>query len=231
MTLIWDSHFSHSGKKMAAQITARDWVEVVFLPRYAPEPNPVEALWAHLKRVLEGRLFRSLEELERVINAHLRLACRRADLLRGFIDSVGLEPHPARQPHDQRSVLAMNDSGQVAVLAHATSGKAKQALNLIARTALGDLQGNASAPTAICQAPVPKIIDQQLAHHQARSWKDATAVFHTGVALSLIDVYSPASSRSFSLSQPGIYSGFRGKYFRSFVNALEVAKVKPGSSS
>ncbi|MFL1381838.1 transposase, partial [Nocardiopsis protaetiae] len=72
----------------------RDWVRVVFLPRYAPELNPVETLWAHLKRVLRSRLFRSLEDLEQVINAHLRLVRKRTDLLRGFIESVGLEPSP-----------------------------------------------------------------------------------------------------------------------------------------
>ncbi|OLT26853.1 hypothetical protein BJF83_20315 [Nocardiopsis sp. CNR-923] len=94
VVLIWDNHSSHSGKRMTAQITARDWVDVVFLPRYSPELNPVETLWAHLKRVLRSRLFRSLEELEQVINAHLRLVRRRTDLLRGFIDSVGLEPSP-----------------------------------------------------------------------------------------------------------------------------------------
>ncbi|WP_446725036.1 transposase [Nocardiopsis sp. N85] len=95
VVLIWDNHSSHSGKRMTAQITARDRVRVVFLPpRYAPELNPVETLWAHLKRVLRSRLFRSLEELEQVINAHLRLVRKRTDLLRGFIDSVGLEPSP-----------------------------------------------------------------------------------------------------------------------------------------
>ncbi|MFL1428673.1 MULTISPECIES: IS630 family transposase [unclassified Nocardiopsis] len=94
VVLIWDNHSSHSGKRMIAQITARDWVRVVFLPRYAPELNPVETLWAHLKRVLRSRLFRSLEDLERVINAHLRLVRKRTDLLRGFIESVGLEPSP-----------------------------------------------------------------------------------------------------------------------------------------
>ncbi|GHC69728.1 hypothetical protein GCM10007079_00560 [Nocardiopsis terrae] len=94
VVLIWNNHSSHSGKKMTAHLAERDWIQVVSLPRYAPELNPVETLWSHLKRVLRSRLFRSLEELEQVINAHLRLVRKRTDLLRGFIDSVGLESSP-----------------------------------------------------------------------------------------------------------------------------------------
>ncbi|OLT27009.1 hypothetical protein BJF83_19720 [Nocardiopsis sp. CNR-923] len=94
VVLIWDNHSSRSGKKMAAHLARRNWVRVVFLSRYSPELNPVQTLWAHLERVLRSRLFRSLEELEQVINAHLRPVRKRTDLLRGFIDSVGLEPSP-----------------------------------------------------------------------------------------------------------------------------------------
>ncbi|WP_455430055.1 IS630 family transposase [Nocardiopsis sinuspersici] len=94
VVLVWDNHSSHACKPMAAQIEARDWLNVVRLPRYAPELNPVESLWSHLKRMLRSRLFRSLDELEEVVNTHLRLVRKRPDLLRGFINSVGLEPSP-----------------------------------------------------------------------------------------------------------------------------------------
>jgi hypothetical protein len=34
---------------MADLIAARDWLTVCQLPPYAPELDPVEALWSHLK--------------------------------------------------------------------------------------------------------------------------------------------------------------------------------------
>ncbi|OOC55592.1 hypothetical protein NOSIN_18625 [Nocardiopsis sinuspersici] len=94
VVLVWDNHSLHTCKPMAVQVAARGWLNVVCLPRYAPELNPVESLWSHLKSVLRSRLFRNLEELKQVVNAHLRLVCQRPDLLRGFIDSVGLQPSP-----------------------------------------------------------------------------------------------------------------------------------------
>ncbi|MFD7998659.1 transposase [Streptomyces mirabilis] len=36
--------------KTLVVMAGRDWLTVVLLPGYAPELNPVEGLWAHIKR-------------------------------------------------------------------------------------------------------------------------------------------------------------------------------------
>jgi transposase len=51
-TLLWDGLPAHRSKAMAAWLRRqRSWLVVEPLPGYAPDLNPVEALWASLKGV------------------------------------------------------------------------------------------------------------------------------------------------------------------------------------
>ena len=51
-TLVWDGLPAHRSKAMAAWLRRqRSWLVVEPLPGYAPELNPVEALWSSLKGV------------------------------------------------------------------------------------------------------------------------------------------------------------------------------------
>jgi hypothetical protein len=51
-TLVWDGLPAHRSKAMRAWLgRQRHWLVVEPLPGYAPERNPVEALWANLKGV------------------------------------------------------------------------------------------------------------------------------------------------------------------------------------
>jgi transposase len=45
---------------------------VVLLPGYAPDLNPVEGLWAHIKRSLANLAARTLSELETLLRRRLR---------------------------------------------------------------------------------------------------------------------------------------------------------------
>jgi transposase-like protein len=49
-------------------LAARDDLEVVRLPAYSPELNPVEECWRQVKRDLSTRFFGSLEELTTAID-------------------------------------------------------------------------------------------------------------------------------------------------------------------
>ena len=42
----------HISAAMRALIQARDWLTVIRLPSYAPDLNPTEGVWSHLKRSL-----------------------------------------------------------------------------------------------------------------------------------------------------------------------------------
>jgi transposase len=47
--LVWDGLPSHRSRRMSEYLrTQQRWLEVVRLPAYAPELNPVESLWANL---------------------------------------------------------------------------------------------------------------------------------------------------------------------------------------
>ena len=52
VVLLWDGLSSHWSHKMRAHLDAqRAWLTVERLPAYAPELNPGEGLWAHLKGI------------------------------------------------------------------------------------------------------------------------------------------------------------------------------------
>jgi transposase len=67
-TLLWDGLPAHRSLAMAAWLRRqRHWLVVEPLPGYAPELNPVEALWANLKGVELANL--AGERLEEVTAA------------------------------------------------------------------------------------------------------------------------------------------------------------------
>ncbi len=43
---VWDNLNVHKSHDMRAFVAAQPWLEVAYLPPYAPELNPVEGLWA-----------------------------------------------------------------------------------------------------------------------------------------------------------------------------------------
>jgi transposase len=47
LILVWDRWSVH--RSAARQLADRDWLQVEYLPAYAPELNPVEAIWNHTK--------------------------------------------------------------------------------------------------------------------------------------------------------------------------------------
>ena len=67
-TLVWDGLPAHRSRAMGAWLgRQRHWLVVERLPGYAPDLNPVEALWANLKGVELANL--AGERLEDVIAA------------------------------------------------------------------------------------------------------------------------------------------------------------------
>ncbi|MFL6113593.1 MAG: transposase [Catenulispora sp.] len=77
MVLIWDNSTRHVDARMRALIAARPWLTVFQLPAYAPELNPAEGVWAHLKRSIANLAPRGTEQLSVLIGSRLRhLQCR-----------------------------------------------------------------------------------------------------------------------------------------------------------
>jgi len=91
-TLIWDGLNAHRSVETRRHIEKQSrWLRVVRLPAYAPELNPVEALWAWIK---QGRLAniaeRPVGELADRVRDGARQGRRRPRLLEGFLKKAGL---------------------------------------------------------------------------------------------------------------------------------------------
>jgi hypothetical protein len=77
-----------------AALAARPWLTVFRLPPYAHELNPVEPVWAHLKRSLANLTKHNLAELTALVKTRLKRMQYRPALLAGFLASTGLEFGP-----------------------------------------------------------------------------------------------------------------------------------------
>jgi DDE superfamily endonuclease len=91
IVLVWDNLSSHTSKAMAELIAARPWLTVFRLPPYAHELNPVEPVWAHLKRSLANLTKHNIAELTALVKTRLKRMQYRSGLLVGFLASTGLE--------------------------------------------------------------------------------------------------------------------------------------------
>ena len=92
--LVWDNLSTHTSKAMTELIAARPWLTVFRLPPYAHELNPVERVWAHLKRSLANLAKHTITELTALVKTRLRRMQYRPDLLEGFLASTGLNLSP-----------------------------------------------------------------------------------------------------------------------------------------
>jgi putative transposase len=91
IVLIWDNLPTHVSRKMRQLIAARSWLTVYQLPAYAPELNPVEAVWSNLKRSLANLTKQGVGQLTALIKTRLKRMQYRPGLIDGFIAKTGLD--------------------------------------------------------------------------------------------------------------------------------------------
>ncbi|MEU6798669.1 transposase [Nonomuraea wenchangensis] len=94
IVLIWDNVNIHVDTLMRRLIEARPWLTVFRLPAYAPELNPVEMVWSHLKRALGNLAPYTLDDLADIIRSRLKRMQYRPDLLNAFLAHTGLITNP-----------------------------------------------------------------------------------------------------------------------------------------
>ena len=66
-TVIWDGAPAHRGQDMHALP-----MQQIFLPAYSPELNPVERIFAEVRRAVEGVVYPSLQAKQHRIDQFLR---------------------------------------------------------------------------------------------------------------------------------------------------------------
>jgi DDE superfamily endonuclease len=94
LVVVWDNSNTHLSAAMTRLAGTRDWLTIFQLPPYAHELNPVELIWAHLKRSLANLAKRNLAQLTALVKTRLRRMQYRPGLLGGFLASTGLDLAP-----------------------------------------------------------------------------------------------------------------------------------------
>ena len=98
--VIWDNLNTHVSKRMRELIAARDWLAVYQLPAYAPELNPVESVWSHLKRSLANLARRDIPQLTALAKTRLRRMQYQPGLIDGFLTGTRLDLTPLCNPRN-----------------------------------------------------------------------------------------------------------------------------------
>lgn len=95
ITVIWDNLNTHVSAAMRALIASRDWLHVIRLPAYAPDLNPVESVWSHLKRSLGNLAVQGIDDLAAIVKNRLKRIQYRPELTDAFFAQTGLTLDPA----------------------------------------------------------------------------------------------------------------------------------------
>ncbi|WP_437036515.1 IS630 family transposase [Streptomyces caelestis] len=90
IVLVWDRLNTHVSHAMRELIAKREWLTVSLLPAYSPDLNPVEGVWAHVKRSLANLAALALDRLEALVRNRLKRLRYRPGTLDGFIAGTGL---------------------------------------------------------------------------------------------------------------------------------------------
>ncbi|WP_456302777.1 IS630 family transposase [Streptomyces mirabilis] len=98
IVLVWDRLNTHVSRRMRQLITEREWLTVFLLPAYSPDLNPVEGVWAHVKRSLANLAVVALDRLEVLVRNRLKRLQYRPDTLNGFIAGTGLDLDASTSP-------------------------------------------------------------------------------------------------------------------------------------
>jgi putative transposase len=76
-------------------IAVRDWLHVIRLPAYAPDLDPVEHVWSHLKRGLGNLIVHGIDHLTAVVvKNRLKRIQYRPELTDAFFAHTGLTLDP-----------------------------------------------------------------------------------------------------------------------------------------
>ena len=94
IVVVWDGLNTHTSTVMRQFIDSHDWLTVVRLPAYAPELNPTEGVWAHVKRDLGNLAARGVDPLAATVKTLLKRLQYRPALIDSFIAETGLTIEP-----------------------------------------------------------------------------------------------------------------------------------------
>nr|WP_242434029.1 transposase [Streptomyces sp. CB01580] len=90
IVLVWDRLNTHVSQAMRELIAERKWLTLFLLPAHSPDLNPVEGVWAHVRRSLANLAVVALDRLEILVRNRLTRLQYRPDPLNGSLSGTGL---------------------------------------------------------------------------------------------------------------------------------------------
>jgi transposase len=94
IVVIWDNLNTHISTAMRRLIATRDWLHVIQLPTYAPDLNPTESVWSHVKHSLGNLADTNADHLAAIVRNRLKRIQYRPELLTSFLTHTGLSLDP-----------------------------------------------------------------------------------------------------------------------------------------
>jgi len=94
IVLLWDRGLPHRAGIVAEFLRAHRRLHVHLLPPYAPEVNPDELVWNHMKRSLANSIPKDTADLHHKLHRPLRRLRRSQNLLRSCINASSLPWDP-----------------------------------------------------------------------------------------------------------------------------------------
>ncbi|MFD3532623.1 transposase [Streptomyces sp. NPDC058664] len=90
-----NTHLAAGLKRYEAE---HDWLTTIRLPPYAPDLNPVEAVWSLVRRAMANTAFETPEDLDRKLRRELRKIQLRPHLIDGCLTATSLPLAPPTPP-------------------------------------------------------------------------------------------------------------------------------------
>lgn len=91
LLVILDRANPHRKAVRLLQQAGADWLEVEWLPAYAPDLNPVEMIWNHTKYAdLANYIPDDVHDLQQAVTSSIQAARSKAQLLRSAFEHAGL---------------------------------------------------------------------------------------------------------------------------------------------
>ncbi|MFD3557865.1 transposase [Streptomyces goshikiensis] len=90
IVVVWDNLNTHLAAGPKRHDAEHYWLTTVRLPAYAPDLNPVEAIWALARGATANTAFDTPDDLDRTLRRELRRIQLRPDLINGCLTATGL---------------------------------------------------------------------------------------------------------------------------------------------
>ncbi|MGQ4436034.1 transposase [Streptomyces sp. SAS_260] len=101
IVVVWDNLNTHLAAGSKRHKTEHDWHTTIRLPSYAPDLNPVEAVWSLVRRATANTALGTPHGLDRTLRRELRGIQLRTHLIASCLTATGLAidpPAPTRKP-------------------------------------------------------------------------------------------------------------------------------------